>query len=84
MNLLKIKINKILSKYKALARQAQIKNFKMKIGAKRIIKEQHIDKIKQYIESINYKPIKIDMIKNAVQPTNSNEIPPWNSTILKH
>ena len=83
MNLSKIKVNKILSRYKALARKAQKKNFKIKIGAKWIIKEQHIDKIKQYIKSINCKPIKIDMIKNAVWPISSNERPPWNSTISK-
>ena len=83
MNLSKIKVNKILSRYKALARKAQKKNFKMKIGTKWIIKEQHIDKIKQYIESINCKPIKIDMIKNAVWSISSNERPPWNLTISK-
>ena len=40
-------------------------------------------KIKQYIERINYKPIKIDMIKNAIWPISSNERSPWNSTISK-
>ena len=55
----------------------------MKIEAKWIIKEHHIYKIKQYIESINYMSIKIDLIKNTVWLIISNERQPWNSTISK-
>ena len=45
MNFSKINVNKILSRYKALERKAQIKKLKKKIGAKWIIKEQHIDSL---------------------------------------
>ena len=83
MNFSKIKINKVLSKHKALARKQGVKNFKTKAGGNSIINEDHIEMIKQYIESTHYKPIKLNMIKNAVWPINSSERPPWKSTISK-
>ena len=83
MNLSKIKVNKIIARYKLLLKRLKSKNWKSIRGANLAIDDHHMEQIKEYVEGMYKNPIKISMIKNAVWPKNSGAKPPWNSTISK-
>ena len=51
--------------------------------ASRVIKDVQVEKIKEYVESIDSTPIKISMIKNSVWPADSGSKPLINFTISK-
>ena len=76
MNLSKIKVYKIIAKYKLLLRSKKVKNLDIVRGSNLTIKEHHIDQIKKYIESTDNTPIKINMIINSIWPMKSETKPP--------
>ena len=83
LNLSRIVINKFLVKYRQLVRRRRINNLMRRWWANRVIDDDHIKRIKAYIQSVDNTPIKIAMIKNAVWPICSEVKPPSNSTISK-
>ena len=82
-NLTKIKVNKIIAKYKRLLKMQKTRKLKSIWISYLTIKDHHIEQMKKYVDSIHNTPVKIEMIKNAVWPKNSETKPPWNSTISK-
>ena len=82
-NLTKIKINKIITKYKRLLKIQKAKNLKSIWEPYLSIKDHHIEQMKKYVDSTHNVPIKIDMIRNAVWPKNFGTKHPRNSTISK-
>ena len=83
MNISKIKVNKILKKFRQLVKSRQIHNLKVRTKSNRVIKDSKIEEIKKYKESIDSKPLKLSMIKHTVWPFDFEAKPPSNSTITK-
>ena len=76
MNLSKIKVYKIIAKYKLLLRSKKVKNLDTMRGCNLTIKENHVDQIKKYIESTDNTPIKINMIKISIWLIKTETKPP--------
>ena len=51
--------------------------------ASRVIRDDQVEKIKEYVESIDSTPIKISIIRNSVWPADSGSKPPSNPNISK-